>query len=198
LRDFTERMQINGVPIPQEELAALVEEIKPAVAQIPYLTTFELSTASPFSIFHAKRWLLPFLKSVGWTIGCDQHSHAAGLGDYLNFAGTYRRAGGYPPEIAGKSRNRERRGILLSLSPQKVAGGARFDLVAGRVQFSRSPSLDAICSTKGDEQICRLGQTHWPCGNPKTPKPGDWASPFVGGPIHGRGNGKGNRGYCRG
>jgi len=51
LQDFTERMQINGVPIPQDEFAALVEEIKPAVAQVPYITTFELTTALAFLYF---------------------------------------------------------------------------------------------------------------------------------------------------
>ncbi|MBT3314669.1 MAG: bifunctional folylpolyglutamate synthase/dihydrofolate synthase [Anaerolineae bacterium] len=51
LQDFTERMQVNGVPIPQDEFAALVEEIKPAVVQVPYITTFELTTALAFLYF---------------------------------------------------------------------------------------------------------------------------------------------------
>ena len=51
LQDFTERMQINGIPIPQDEFAELVEEIKPAVAQVPYITTFELTTALAFLYF---------------------------------------------------------------------------------------------------------------------------------------------------
>ena len=51
LQDFTERMQVNGVPIPQDEFAALVEEIKPFVAQVPYITTFELTTALAFLHF---------------------------------------------------------------------------------------------------------------------------------------------------
>lgn len=51
LQEFTERMQINGVPIPQDEFAALVDEIKPFVAQVPYITTFELTTALAFLHF---------------------------------------------------------------------------------------------------------------------------------------------------
>ena len=55
LQDFTERMQINGVPIPQDEFAALVEEIKPAVAQAPYITTFKLTTALAFLYFSRQK-----------------------------------------------------------------------------------------------------------------------------------------------
>jgi dihydrofolate synthase / folylpolyglutamate synthase len=45
LLDFTERIRINGEPISHEQLVELVEEIKPAVAKIPKLTTFEITTA---------------------------------------------------------------------------------------------------------------------------------------------------------
>jgi dihydrofolate synthase/folylpolyglutamate synthase len=45
LVDYTERIQIDGQNIPHGELAVLVEEIKPVVAKIPALTTFELTTA---------------------------------------------------------------------------------------------------------------------------------------------------------
>ena len=55
LQDFTERMQINGVPIPQDEFAALVEEIKPSVAQVPFITTFELTTALAFLYFSRQK-----------------------------------------------------------------------------------------------------------------------------------------------
>jgi len=45
LWDYTERIQINGQPISHEQLIELVEEVKPAVAKIPKLTTFEITTA---------------------------------------------------------------------------------------------------------------------------------------------------------
>src|SRR5215216_771270 len=45
LWDYTERIQINGKPISHEQLIELVEEVKPAVAKIPKLTTFEITTA---------------------------------------------------------------------------------------------------------------------------------------------------------
>ncbi|MBT3336830.1 MAG: bifunctional folylpolyglutamate synthase/dihydrofolate synthase [Anaerolineae bacterium] len=55
LQEFTERMQVNGIPITKEEFVALVEEIKPAVAQVPYLTTFELATALGFLHFSRQK-----------------------------------------------------------------------------------------------------------------------------------------------
>jgi dihydrofolate synthase/folylpolyglutamate synthase len=45
LWDYVERIQVNGEPISHEQLIELVEEIKPAVAKIPKLTTFEITTA---------------------------------------------------------------------------------------------------------------------------------------------------------
>lgn len=51
LLDYTERIQINGEPISHEQLVELVEEIKPHVAKIEKLTTFELTTALAFMAF---------------------------------------------------------------------------------------------------------------------------------------------------
>jgi dihydrofolate synthase / folylpolyglutamate synthase len=51
LLDYTERIRINGEPISHEQLIELVEEIKPAVAKIPKLTTFEITTALGFLAF---------------------------------------------------------------------------------------------------------------------------------------------------
>ncbi len=51
LQDFAERIQVDRTPIPHADLAALVEEIKPSIAQVPYLTTFEITTALGFLYF---------------------------------------------------------------------------------------------------------------------------------------------------
>jgi dihydrofolate synthase/folylpolyglutamate synthase len=51
LEDFTERIQVDGEPISPSELTSLVEEIKPFVAAIPELTTFEITTALAFLYF---------------------------------------------------------------------------------------------------------------------------------------------------
>ena len=45
LLDYVERIQVDGEPISHEQMIDLVEEVKPAVAKIPKLTTFEITTA---------------------------------------------------------------------------------------------------------------------------------------------------------
>jgi len=54
LQDFCERIQVDGTPIDHGDLADLVDEIKPAVSRIPFITTFELTTALAF-LYFAKR-----------------------------------------------------------------------------------------------------------------------------------------------
>lgn len=51
LLDFCERIQINGEPISHAQLIELVDEIKPHVAKIEKLTTFEITTALAFLAF---------------------------------------------------------------------------------------------------------------------------------------------------
>jgi len=49
--DFSERIQVNRVPVSHKELVDLVEKLKPAVEVIEQLTTFELTTAAAFLYF---------------------------------------------------------------------------------------------------------------------------------------------------
>jgi dihydrofolate synthase/folylpolyglutamate synthase len=51
LQDYVERIRVNGQPISHEELVDLVEQVKGAVASIPKLTTFEITTALGFLHF---------------------------------------------------------------------------------------------------------------------------------------------------
>ncbi len=51
LEDYVERIRVNGRPITHSRMVKLVEEIKPAVAKIPHLTTFEITTALGFLAF---------------------------------------------------------------------------------------------------------------------------------------------------
>jgi dihydrofolate synthase / folylpolyglutamate synthase len=55
LLEFTERIQVNGEPIPPLALVELVEEIKPVVSQVERLTTFEIMTALGFLYFARKQ-----------------------------------------------------------------------------------------------------------------------------------------------
>lgn len=45
LLDYSERIQVNGIPVSHAALVNLVERAKPAVERIPKLTTFEITTA---------------------------------------------------------------------------------------------------------------------------------------------------------
>ena len=45
LLDYCERIQVNGLPVSHEDLVNLVDRARPAVARVPKLTTFEITTA---------------------------------------------------------------------------------------------------------------------------------------------------------
>ncbi|HSG06148.1 MAG TPA: Mur ligase family protein, partial [Nitrospiria bacterium] len=50
LRDFTERIQVNGIPIPEEAVSGLTSRIREAGRDIP-LTFFEFTTAIAYMYF---------------------------------------------------------------------------------------------------------------------------------------------------
>jgi len=51
LDDYAERIQVDGQNIPHETLISRVEELKPLIASIPEITTFEITTALAFDHF---------------------------------------------------------------------------------------------------------------------------------------------------
>lgn len=51
LTEYTERIQVNGVEISQDDLAAMVDWLRPYAAQVPEITTFELTTMLGFKFF---------------------------------------------------------------------------------------------------------------------------------------------------
>jgi dihydrofolate synthase/folylpolyglutamate synthase len=55
LDDYAERIQINGQFIPHADLVEMVEKIKPFIAAIPELTTFEITTALAFMYFELQQ-----------------------------------------------------------------------------------------------------------------------------------------------
>ncbi len=97
MQEFTERMRVDGEPIPPDTLAALVEELRPHVAAIPFLTTFEIITALAF-LYFARRQVDVAVIEVGLGGRLDatnivepalsvvtslSYDHAAILGDTL-------------------------------------------------------------------------------------------------------------------
>jgi dihydrofolate synthase/folylpolyglutamate synthase len=55
LQEFTERIQINQCPVARSEFVELIEDLKPQVAAIERLTTFEISTAIAFLWFSRQK-----------------------------------------------------------------------------------------------------------------------------------------------
>jgi dihydrofolate synthase/folylpolyglutamate synthase len=131
LLDFTERMQVNGQPISHADLAALVEEIKPAVAAEPFLTTFELTTALAF-LYFARQKVDAAVIEVGLggrldatniitprvsVITALSYDHTAVLGETLTL-------------IAGEKAGIIKPGVPVVSSPQKPEALAVLEKVA--------------------------------------------------------------------
>lgn len=55
LLEYTERIQVNGQQIPPRDLVELVDIVRPVVAQVERLTTFEITTAVAFLYFAQKK-----------------------------------------------------------------------------------------------------------------------------------------------
>jgi dihydrofolate synthase / folylpolyglutamate synthase len=178
LLDYVERIQVYGKPISHGQLIELVEEIKPAVAKIPKLTTFEITTALGFLAF-AKQNVNAAVIEVGLGGRLDatnivtpkvsvitslSYDHMAILGNTL-------------AKIAGEKAGIIKPGIPVVSSPQKeealevlerVAKEKRcpFVLVGKDVKFQRlKSSLDGqslqITDTRNsilDLQIPLLGE----------------------------------------
>ena len=155
LLDYCERIQINGEPISHEFMVELVEEIKPAVAKIPKLTTFEITTAIGFLAF-ARQDCTAAAIEVGLGGRLDatnvvvpkvsvitslSYDHTAVLGNTLTL-------------IAGEKAGIIKHGVPVASSPQKeealkvlerVTNQANSDfiLVGKEVEFVRlESSLD--------------------------------------------------------
>jgi dihydrofolate synthase / folylpolyglutamate synthase len=120
LLDYVERIQVDGEPISHEQMVELVEEIKPAVAKIPKLTTFEITTALGLLAF-AKQNVNAAVIEVGLGGRLDatnivtpkvsvitslSYDHMAVLGDTL-------------AKIAGEKAGIIKPGIPTVSSPQK-------------------------------------------------------------------------------
>ncbi len=131
LQEFTERMQINGVPIPQDEFAALVEEIKPAVAQVPYITTFELTTALAFLHFSRQKVTVAVIE-VGLGGRLDATNIITPLVSVITSLSLEHTAvlGNTLTEIAGEKAGIVKAGIPFVASSQDPEAAAVLDLKA--------------------------------------------------------------------
>jgi len=131
LLDYCERIQVNSEPITHEQMVELVEEIKPAVAKIPKLTTFEITTALGFLAF-ARNDVTAAVIEVGLGGRLDatnivtpkvsvitslSYDHTAVLGNTLTL-------------IAGEKAGIIKQGVPVVSSPQKAEALETLDRVA--------------------------------------------------------------------
>jgi dihydrofolate synthase/folylpolyglutamate synthase len=120
LQDYAERIQVDGIPIPHQDLIALVEEIKPTIAASPEITTFEITTALAF-LYFARREVDAAVVEVGLggrldatnvcvpevaVITSISYDHTYLLGETL-------------AEIAGEKAGIIKPGVPVVVSPQK-------------------------------------------------------------------------------
>ncbi len=167
LLDYCERIQVNGEPISHETLISLVEEIKPAVAQIPKLTTFEITTALGFLAF-AKQGCTAAVIEVGLGGRLDatnvvtpavsvitslSYDHMAVLGDTL-------------AKIAGEKAGIIKPGVPVVSSPQKDEALEVVERVASKMNVpltlvGRDVRYEPLTSSL-DGQTLRLFDAHQP------------------------------------
>jgi dihydrofolate synthase/folylpolyglutamate synthase len=120
LQDFTERIQMDGEPISHANVVALVNEMKPHIASIPELTTFEITTALAL-LYFARCGATAAVLEVGLggrldatnivtpivsVITSISYDHTYVLGDTLS-------------EIAGEKGGIIKHGVPVVLAPQE-------------------------------------------------------------------------------
>jgi len=124
LQDYVERIQVNGQPISYEEMAEFVEEIKPAVASVPYLTTFEITTALGFLYFARQ--------------GCDMAVIEVGLGGRLDATNIV------TPRVS----------VITSLSlDHTLVLGDTLAKIAGEKAGIIKPGIPVVSSSQKDEAL---------------------------------------------
>ena len=131
LQDYCERIQVDGQQVSHAGLVELVEQVKPAVAKIPKLTTFEITTAIGF-LYFAQQEVDAAVIEVGLGGRLDatnivtprvavitslSYDHMAVLGDTLTL-------------IAGEKAGIIKEGVPLISSPQKDEALAVLEQVA--------------------------------------------------------------------
>ena len=178
LWDYVERIQINGEPISHVQLVELVEEVKPAVAKIPKLTTFEITTALGLLAF-AKNDVNAAVVEVGLGGRLDatnivtpdvsvitslSYDHMAVLGNTL-------------AEIAGEKAGIIKEGIPVVSAPQvdealevlkRVARekNSPFILVGEDVKFERlTSSLDGQSLRLSSPALSKVEGLNFPLSN---------------------------------
>lgn len=158
LQDYTERIQINGAPIPHEELIKLVDEIRPFLDQGTEITTFEITTALAL-LYFARQKVTAAVLEVGLggrldatnavqpnvtVITSISYDHTQVLGDTL-------------AEIAAEKGGIIKRGVPVIIAPQQEEARAVFEKIAAH-QNARLIQIGRDFQFKGIENSLE-GQT---------------------------------------
>ena len=127
LQDYVERIQLDGRPISHVQLIELVEQVKPHVAAIPKLTTFEITTA------------------IGLLYFAQQKAEAAvievGLGGRLDATNIVK------PQVT----------VITSLSYDHMAVlGNTLTLIAGEKAGIIKPGIPVVSSPQKEEALVVL------------------------------------------
>jgi len=131
LQDFGERIQVDGKPISQGDLVALVEEIKPHVAASPEITTFEITTALAF-LYFARRKVNAAVVEVGLGGRLDATNVCHPLVTVItsvSYDHTYL-LGETLAEIAGEKAGIIKSGIPVVVSPQEEEAAEVIERIA--------------------------------------------------------------------
>ncbi len=167
--DFAERIQIDGKSIPHSDLVALVDEIRPQITAIPYLTFFEITTALAFLYFSLQKVSAAVIevglggrldptnicKPVVSVITSLSYDHMHLLGDTL-------------AEIAGEKAGIIKPGIPVVISPQKSEARQVIERIAGErhaplVELGKDYAFAAETHSL-DGQTLRVWSTSSPVG----------------------------------
>jgi dihydrofolate synthase/folylpolyglutamate synthase len=153
LDDYVERIQINGEFIPHADFVEMVEKVKPFVAAVPELTTFEITTALAFMYFeqqHVDAAVIEVglggrldatnvIRPVVSVITSISYDHTHLLGDTL-------------PEIAGEKAGIIKHGIPVVCAPQveeacKVIENVAADRGAPFIQVGLDVNYQAVSNS---------------------------------------------------
>jgi len=182
LEDYCERIQVSRVRISHLDMVELVREIKPFVAEIPHLTTFELTTALGFLYFSRQKVDVAVIEvGLGGRLDATNiveplvsvitslsYDHMAVLGDTLSQI-AFEKAGiikpGRPVVISPQKdealqvveRVAQERGSNLTVVGKNTFFAANAHSLSGQSLFVWSASEQGLV----DEFIESGGQTDW-------------------------------------
>jgi len=120
LQDFAERIQFNGEPISHADVVALIDEMKPHIASIPELTTFEITTALGL-LYFARREATAAVLEVGLGGRLDATNIVTpkvSVITSISYDHTYV-LGNTLAEIAGEKAGIIKQGVPLVVAPQE-------------------------------------------------------------------------------